>query len=180
METTVKRYTTPAEDAAEIRKAYKARGWNSRDVSVRAEQFSMGSSINVTIKDPRVDWREAERIAEGKERIARCEITGEILSGGNRYVHVRHSEECKRAMGAVYAGPMREAFEEAAKRDDGTLMPLPKHVPNGERVWIGKRDQWTGTVWIGDSFAFQFYPDDGGIMGAAAELAKRLSFDRAA
>lgn len=82
-------YVSPAEAAAEIRSTLKSRhGWTSRQVSVRASSFSMGSAIDIKIKAPGVSLAAVKAIAEGQESIRRCEITGDILSGGNRYVSV--------------------------------------------------------------------------------------------
>ena len=47
------------------------------------------------VKDPALTKAVATRVAESAERIDRCQVTGEILSGCNRYVSVYHSEECK-------------------------------------------------------------------------------------
>ena len=41
--------------AADIRTTLKAHGWTSRDVSVRSSEYSLGSSITVTI-----DWANAQ------------------------------------------------------------------------------------------------------------------------
>lgn len=92
-----KGYTTAADAAATIRAALKREhGWSSRDVSVRAENYSLGSSISVTVKRPGIRLALVEGIAEAEERISRCEITGEILNGGNRYVRVRLDYELTR------------------------------------------------------------------------------------
>jgi hypothetical protein len=81
-------YQTVTEAAADIRKALKAKGWTTRDVSVRAESFSMGSSIHIRIKNADVPLAPVSAIANDKEKIDRCHLTGDILSGCNRYVHV--------------------------------------------------------------------------------------------
>jgi hypothetical protein len=53
---------------------------------VRSSNYSMGSSIRVSwIDGPTV--AEVDAIAGGYESIRRDEGSGEILSGGNRYVH---------------------------------------------------------------------------------------------
>lgn len=77
-----------AEQANEIRAELKKRGWSSREVSVRAKTFRCGSSIDVTIKVGGIRKAAVEAIASRAESIRRCERTGEILSGGNRYVSV--------------------------------------------------------------------------------------------
>lgn len=82
-------YTSPAEAARLIRTALKSRhGWTSRQVSVRSDSFSMGSSIDIKIKAPGISIAAVQEIAREQESISRCEITGEILSSGNRYVSV--------------------------------------------------------------------------------------------
>src|SRR3972149_5470657 len=77
--------------ASEIRAALKAaHGWTSKQVSVRNESYSMGSSVHVVIKDAEVALREVSRIATAHENIYRDD-SGEILSGGNSYVHVSYA-----------------------------------------------------------------------------------------
>lgn len=82
-------YVSPAEFARLIRTELKSRhGWTSRQVSVKSDSYSMGSSIDITIKAPGISIAAVEEIANGQERIHRCEMTGEILGGGNRFVSV--------------------------------------------------------------------------------------------
>jgi hypothetical protein len=83
-------YTSAAQDAATIRAAIKERwGLSSRQVSVRAEEYSMGSSVNVRVKAAGAPLAAIEELARSvAERIRRDDATGEILSGGNRFVFV--------------------------------------------------------------------------------------------
>lgn len=85
--------TTTKEAAATIRQALKARGWNSRMISVRGDNYSLGSSIRVTIKSDSIPMQVVRDIATGVEEIDRCEVTGEILSGGNRFVFVDYDAD---------------------------------------------------------------------------------------
>ena len=103
---------TTKERAAAIRAEYKKRGWTARDISVRIDLYSMGSSIDVRIKNPRVSFDIAKKIAEGHESISRCEYSGEILSGGNRYVHVSYSHEAAEAIKGLYAGVLNAAADQ--------------------------------------------------------------------
>lgn len=107
-------YTTAAEDAKAIRQELKKdHGWTTRQVSVRSENFSMGSSINVRVKDPAVDLTVVEEVAKRiAESISRCEITHEILSGGNRYVSVNYSSDALTALAADYIEAI-EALEQS-------------------------------------------------------------------
>lgn len=133
------------ERAAEIRKALKEHGWNSRKVSVKSDYFSMGSSIDVVIKDADVDLETVEKIANEHESISRCEITGEILSGGNRYVSVRYSNEALEARKA----PHREAVEAAAALltdpEDNSLYDV-----EGTEYMVGRNGHLL-TLWHTDS-----------------------------
>ena len=90
------------EIAAEIRKDLKKLGYTPRQVSVRSEYFSMGSSVSITVKDITCDFDAIDRIARSYERIRRCEYTGEILSGGNTYVSVSWDWALRQAVAEPY------------------------------------------------------------------------------
>jgi hypothetical protein len=80
-------YTTAAEDAATIRKRIKSElGYGPKLVSVRCSNYSMGSSVKVTIRAGGLDCAKIRSIALLAEHIDRCPYSGDILSGGNRYV----------------------------------------------------------------------------------------------
>jgi hypothetical protein len=97
----VTKYISPAESARLIRSELKARyGWTSRQVSVKSDSYSMGSSIDIKIKAPGISIAAVEEIANGQESIRRCETTGEILGGGNRYVSVNLDWELIHAEGS--------------------------------------------------------------------------------
>lgn len=142
-------YKSTTDHAKEIRAAYKARGWSSRKVSVRSEYFSMGSSIHVTVKHPEVCAVEAERIAKEHSAVRRCEMTGDILSGGNRYVSTSYSSECEAALAAPYLEALTEAVAglEAEGLPRGTHReiegPFEASVtlesPGYARLWVNGR-----------------------------------------
>lgn len=100
------RYISTVERAALIRAALKAKGWSSRLVSVKAESYSMGSSINVTVKVPHIPLSVVAAIANEHEDIRRCEASGEILSGGNRFIHVKRDSEQFRAYADALAAQL--------------------------------------------------------------------------
>ena len=110
--------TTTADEAKQIRVALKAKGWSSRKVSVRANSFSMGSEIVLTIKDASVPKSVVKEIAKGAERIHRCEISGDILSGCNRYVSVNYTREALADLAAPFVEKIRETFAAIASDDD--------------------------------------------------------------
>lgn len=93
-----------AEQCALLREAFRKRGWNQRAVTVRNESYSMGSSFHVTILDPSAihDMAELRRLVNTSERIDRCEASGEILSGGNRFAHLQYSDQAQAMLRAPY------------------------------------------------------------------------------
>lgn len=99
--------------AAQLRAALKARGWTGRDVSVRADSYSMGSSIRVVIKNPAVPLAAVQALAQAHERVDRDQW-GEILSGGNRFVDVSYSPE---ALAALADRQLLAVFSAAARLD---------------------------------------------------------------
>jgi len=135
------KYTTPAEDAANIRAQYKALGWSQKMISVRAKSFSMGSSITVEIKSAEVDRDEAEKIAVNvAERIDR-DWYGDILNGGNRYVHVNVEREVRDEIGLRYLPQLEKALAE--------LEGLPKdhHAEVVPGITIARQNAFWTRFW---------------------------------
>jgi len=144
---------TTTEHAAAIRAAYKAKGWTSRDISVRAESFSMGSAIRVLIKNPAVPFETAKAIAEGHERIDRCAYSGDILSGCNRYISVNFSGAAAEAIKALHAPALDAAAAALAAAGTNSLLPIGEtgfllgHGANGWGVSLwGDSHIVTGTT----------------------------------
>ena len=79
--------------AKQVRAALKARGLGPRQVSVRNDSYSMGSTVRVRIKVWAVALREVEATARPFERVTRDESTGEILCGGNTHIDVAYESE---------------------------------------------------------------------------------------
>lgn len=148
-------YTSAAQNAATIRAALKKHyGITSRQVSVRSSTFSMGSSVDVSIHDPAVDIREVKNIADKFEKIDRCEITGEILCGGNRHLSVSYSDKARDAFAAANVAKIDELVSEippvnsshGGKEVDrmcifreygnGHTLELV-HLDTNQRAWIG-------------------------------------------
>lgn len=100
---------TTKEHAAAIRATFKRHGWTARDISVRIDTYSMGSSIDVRVKNPDIPFDVIEKIAKGAESVRYCEYSGEILSGGNRYVSVSYTHEAADAIQARHADVLTAA-----------------------------------------------------------------------
>lgn len=88
--------------AKEIRGLYKANGIKA---SVRSDSIS----IKVEVKEGSV--KKATEIAQKFERIHRCEVTHEILSGGNFYVTVGPCQEMQDAFKKEILAKLEEHSE---------------------------------------------------------------------
>ena len=161
---------TTTEHAAEIRKQYKAKGWSSRDISVRADHFSMGSSIDVTVKRPDIPLAEVKAIAEQAESISRCEITGDILCGGNRYVHVGYSSTAHEARVAPFLPAIEAALVtlRAEPPTSGAIIPVGDTGFGVSRSWNGGEF----SVWGKNSHAGTAY-DAAGVASIIARCEAR-------
>jgi len=152
--------------ADQLRAAFKAAGFNARQVSVRHDHYSMGSTMYVTVRDVTVPFALAQRIARTVERVDRDEATGEILCGGNRFVDVSHSPSAV----AILARRHSDALQAACDKCDPSsnlLEPIagtPHHVGSGNfgglRLWFA-----------GDGPGLNFGKEPGCIERAAYQLA---------
>jgi hypothetical protein len=124
---------TTAERSAAIRKALKAtHGWTSKHVSVVTHEYAGGSSIRISIKDPAVPLSAVKAIADGHESVRYDHYSGEILSGGNRFVFVDYHHDAVLAFRAKYLPAVKAAVGSLAP--GRSLMPVegtPFHVGLG-------------------------------------------------
>ena len=89
------RHMSAVDRCKAIRAELKRRhGYTSRQVSVRKDSYSMGATIYVTIKDASIKLSDVEAVASAFGTVRRCEVTGEILGGGNTYLAVEYDAAC--------------------------------------------------------------------------------------
>ncbi len=118
-------YQSTTDRAAVIRQELKRKhGWTSRDVSVRADNYSMGSAIRVSIKNADVSKAIVQAVAEQHEDISRDDYSGEILSGGNRFVTVGYSHEACNVLRARTIDAVRAAEQELDGVSDNCLVDI--------------------------------------------------------
>lgn len=80
---------TLKEKTAQIRKELKDQGITNKMASVRGRYALYDESITITIKDITVSKKKVETIVDKYEEISYDEYNGEILEGGNTYIHVQ-------------------------------------------------------------------------------------------
>jgi hypothetical protein len=85
-----------------LRKKLKEAGYNSRKVSVKTDFYSMGSSINATVRDASVDDKIVGTLCKEAECISYCDSSGEILGGGNTFVKFYVTDEVTTERSAKY------------------------------------------------------------------------------
>jgi hypothetical protein len=111
-ETTTRFTTTDA--SALIRAALKAKGWNSRKISIRTEYASLMSAIRIKVLDPSIPIAVVREIALRFEEVRRGP-GGEILNGANRYVDVEYA-------GPAYVALVKEICEQIP--EDGSTVEI--------------------------------------------------------
>lgn len=158
-----------AEQCKLLRAAYKRRGWNRTAISVRNDSYSMGSSMRVKINRPDLvtDYAEAERLANAGESISRCQISGEILSGGNRYVDFGFSDEALEMIAAPFVAASAAAMEKA-EGEDRYLTPV-----EGTDFSV-KVEGHDVKVWGESSLAFCLNKHEGVVQSVAQQVGVRL------
>ncbi len=129
-----------AETSKQIRANLKAAGYGARDVSVRNDSYSMGSTVRVRIKRAEVSLNDVHRIAIQNERVSRDEATGEILSGGNTFVDVAYEHGAldaatDLARAALDAG--RTVFGEFRITEDSTYSSNEQHLWRTDANGVG-------------------------------------------
>lgn len=142
---TPRRLSPIAERAAQIRAAYKVAGIKA---SVIASNYSMGSSITIRVRSG--SFKRAEEIANEHESISRCKITGEILSGGNRYVDVMPDGDLVDALRDKHRPAVEAALRAVVMAEVGVLQPIagtPFAIS-----WAGGR----GNIWNNERRPAQF------------------------
>ena len=163
---------TTTETAKQLRAEYKREGWNARMISVRVTHGGCDGMIRVEIKNVQVPFWKAKRMADDKDRIATCEITGEILSGGNIYVDVQESRERKEILARRHLQAVEDAIEKIPE-DDNTIAPVSQTVAIHRedrytiRLWINGADGWLS----GMAFNYDSSNPDAAIEGIAHQVA---------
>jgi hypothetical protein len=150
--------TNTAQHAKTIRETLKRdHGWGSKQVSVRIHNYSMGSSIYVRINDPSVPFSVVEEIARREESVSRCEITGDILSGGNRYVSIDHSSECLDAKAAPVLPALERAMKAASELEKGSSRLIP--VEGYPGAYVSRETAWGFRAWTNGRGGIHFDSD---------------------
>lgn len=84
--------TAATKTAAEIRKALKAEGYNTKEVTAKGETSGYDSIVTVTIRQKNITAAEISEIVKPFEEIRRDGFGG-ILDGGNIYITVQYAND---------------------------------------------------------------------------------------
>ena len=151
--------------ADQLRAAFKAAGFNARQVSVRHHHYSMGSTIHVTVRHAAVPFALAERIARGVERVDRDEATGEILNGGNTYVDVSHDGATLKVLARRHHDALQAAIDKL-EPDSNTLEPIA-----GTKCRVGAESHGALRIWAESGPGLNFDRGENSVERAAYRLA---------
>ena len=137
-----------------IRKAIKEElGLNSRQVSCRQDNCTMSRSVSVVVKVP-VALSKVEEIAKRWKEVRRCEISKDILGGGNCFINVRFERGAldelfdAEAIGAMQEGDSFSEDGVTLRKGEGDIFHLI-HDDNPEKeMWCdSSTGQWAGHRW---------------------------------
>jgi len=84
---------TNRELSNEIRSKLKEAGFSSKDYSIRVRDAGYSTSVDIRVKNPKVRVSEVSKIVKQFESVERDERTGDILEGGNTYVHCQYDSD---------------------------------------------------------------------------------------
>jgi hypothetical protein len=165
--------TTTKEAAAQLRQQFKRRGYNSRDISIRMEQYSLGSTIHIEIKTPKLPLPAVKAICKQAEHVRYCEASGEILSGGNRFVEIHRSRELSEILARRHVQAVENALDELDQLETPTSQLVHILGTNGP-LMLGLANGCKGTyrLWGGQTaFPMQYgrYPDHIAVACAALD-----------
>lgn len=125
-----------------IREELKKLNISNKQVSVRSDY----NSVNLSIKDISIDAKQIEEIAKKYEKVHYCEITQEILSGGNSFVFVSYDWKVER--------DIKESKEFAELKEK--VLPKLNEIEGNYGVEIAKGfwvfKNWNGSYRIGEDF----------------------------
>lgn len=134
------------QEAAAVRQALKSElKLTTKQVSVR--KGSGGHSINVYIHDPCVELSAVESIARRAESIQRCEITGEIMQGGNTFVFVEYSDKAEHAVMVSHSAMIEDIMGKAKQLEPCTGEDIngASIVRDGFQYYMQLVGDWLGS-----------------------------------
>lgn len=156
--------TGAAQVAATVRAELKAKGI---EASVRTRNFAGGSAVDIELHDA-ARWHEAHAVAKAHESVRRCELTGETLAGGNRYVQVHVGERGRQAADARWADALRAAADKL-RADDSALYA----IDGAPGLFIGRNSHGTAFQLWGDRMLAEGMQPHDLAVAVARELGRR-------
>ena len=139
-----------ADASKTIRNKLKMAGYTSKHVSVRSQSYSMGSSIKVEIKSAHVDPAIVLAASNCEEKISYCQSSGEILSGGNRFVNVEFDSKLVDVFGEEHEAGLTDAIARLKARNSQSALEPIEDTP----FMVGHDRNCTSfTLWTEKSFS---------------------------
>ncbi len=120
-----------------IQEVLKNAGINSRQVSIREPRCGYDRAFELTIRDPRFEIEQIEDLVMGFKKVDRCEVSGEVLMGGNTWIDVEATDEVE----DIWASEYREKVEEALS------LLTDNHGEQIGQCSIHLVNEWTVKVW---------------------------------
>ena len=112
---------TLKEKVVQIRKDLKAEGITPKRVSVRGKYALYDESITIKIKDITVSKKLVESIVNKYEEIRYDEYNGEVLAGGNTYIHIEFDWEVLEQAKVEFMDLATEIYNNSQEYGEGSL-----------------------------------------------------------
>lgn len=98
----------------------KELGLKPKDISIRIENCGYSESIRVEIKNLLISKSDIENKLAKYRDVGRCEVTGEILQGGNTYVTVNYNSDSMKAASKKIKSDVEKLYNK--------ISDLPPHL----------------------------------------------------
>lgn len=123
--------------AKQIRQRLKNLGYTSKQISVTSKH-----AINITIKDLTIELEAIKRIGDEYREIDYCQVSGEILSGGNTFVFTQYDWQAEKA--ARESEQFKDWFKSCESIFD--TQEIGVGIAIGDYV-VHKHHNWSFYIW---------------------------------
>ena len=135
---------TNRELSNEIRKTLKEAGFTSKDYSIRVRDAGYSTTVNIEVKNPMVRLSVLKQVAKQFEVVDRDERSGEILQGGNTFVHCQYEDDIFDEVIQPFMETAKQVFE--SSKWDGCKIAKNESF----KVFMSKIDEATKSLHMYD------------------------------
>ncbi len=135
-------------NSRQIKAELKANGINTKNISVREDRGGLSWSFTVRLKSFDYTIEDVERVVNKFRHVDRDEYSGEILSGGNTYIHVQYDYDFQHEQENKFLDTAKELISELKENEGvtvekfGNCFCIPCGQPYPLMVFVNKDDRY--------------------------------------